>query len=222
MSIPDCISICAIACEFMQHTDNSHRQAHHKLNAQCAGVLTDIADVLTALSAQDDNHSLVKTKVMESVSDKIAAQQKLCIPLNKSMMLKWHTHNPDSCVKMNFKDAQFALDDAVAANNSCLQIKTNIKWIHFKPNFAANNINHLSSEPFVAAPETPTIPASQQLPVTPEHACHLCKRLSSPPGGRTDTQLDGGQQTQGTGSAIDPEICLLVFVTDTQKDINRV
>ena len=62
MSTPDCGGIRAIAHKFMQHTDNSHGQAHHKLNAQHAGVLTDICDVLTALSAQDDIHSLVKMK----------------------------------------------------------------------------------------------------------------------------------------------------------------
>ena len=73
----DCASIRAIACEFMQHTDNSHRQACHKLNAQHAGILIDVSDVLTALSTQQDIHSLIKTKATESMSDKIVVQQKL-------------------------------------------------------------------------------------------------------------------------------------------------
>ena len=76
---------------------------------------------------------------------------------------------PRQPVKMNLEDAQFgALDDAVSANSSCLQIKMNIDSIHFKPDFAANSIDHLSGEPFVAAPETPTTPAAPQAPITPE------------------------------------------------------
>ena len=126
MSTPDCTAICTIACEFMQHTDNSCRQAHHKLNAQCAGILTDMSDIPTALPTQQCIHSIIKTKVTESVSEKIAAQQKLWVPFNRSVTLKWHTCNPDSHVKMNLKDTQFALDNAVSANSSCLQIKTNI------------------------------------------------------------------------------------------------
>ena len=77
MSTPDCTGIQAIACEFMQHTDNLHGQTHHELNAQCAGVPIDVLDVLTALSTQQDIHSLIKTKAMESVSDEIVVQQKL-------------------------------------------------------------------------------------------------------------------------------------------------
>ena len=73
----DHASICAIACEFMQHTDNLHRQAHHELNAKHAGILADMSDVMTALSAQQDIHSLTKTKVTESMCDEIAVQQKL-------------------------------------------------------------------------------------------------------------------------------------------------
>ena len=77
MSTPDCNSIRAIAHEFMRHTDNSRGQAHHELNAQHAGILTDASDATTALSTQQDIHSLVKTKAMESMSDEIAVQQKL-------------------------------------------------------------------------------------------------------------------------------------------------
>ena len=107
---------------------------------------------------------------------------------------------------MSLEDTEFALvDDAIAVDNSCLQIKTNINLNHFKPNFSAIDIDHLSSEPFVAAPETLTTPAAQQSPVMSEQTHHLFKRLSSPPGGCTGTQLDGGQQTQDAGSAIDPD-----------------
>ena len=73
----DHAGIRAIACKFMQHTDNLCGQAHHELNAQCAGIPTDVLDVTTALSAQQDIHSLIKTKVTESMSDEIAVQQKL-------------------------------------------------------------------------------------------------------------------------------------------------
>ena len=73
----DCASIRAIACEFMQHTDNSHGQAHHKLNAQHACIPTDVSDAPTAASTQQDIHSLIKTKATESMSDEIAVQQKL-------------------------------------------------------------------------------------------------------------------------------------------------
>ena len=50
----DYASIRAIECQFIQHTDEQHRQAHHKLNAQYAGALTDVSDATTALSGQED------------------------------------------------------------------------------------------------------------------------------------------------------------------------
>ena len=75
----DCKSICAIECQFVQHADEQCEQAHHKLNAQCAGALTDVSDVTAGLSGQQDIHSLIKTKTIESMSDKPKAQQKLQI-----------------------------------------------------------------------------------------------------------------------------------------------
>ena len=166
LTMGDHAGIFAITHKFMQHTDNSCKQAHHKLNAQCASVPTNVS---TALSTQQDIHSLVKTKVTENMSDEIAVQQKLCVLFNRSMIPKWQTCNPDSCVvKMNFDDTQFAFNDAVSANNSCLQIKMNINSIHFKPNFVANNIVHLSSEPLFPTPETPMPKTTTQPPIAPE------------------------------------------------------
>ena len=71
-----CTSICAIECQFMQHTDELCKQAHHKLNAQHAGALTDASDVMTGLSGQQDIHLLIKTKMIESMSDKPKAKPK--------------------------------------------------------------------------------------------------------------------------------------------------
>ena len=162
-------TIRAIEYQFMQHTDELYKQAHHKLNAQYAGVLTDISDVVTGVNNQQDVHLLITTKIIEDMSEDPEAQQKLRILFNRSMILKWHTYNPISYVKMNLKATQFAFDDAISTNNTCLRIKININSIHFKSNFAANNIDHLSSEPFVAAPETPTAgTAPIQPPITPE------------------------------------------------------
>ena len=121
-------TICAIECQFIQRTDEQCKQAHHKLIAQHTGVLTDVSDAMTGLSGQQDIHSLIKTKTIKSMSDKPKAQQKLRILFNRSMTLKWHTHNPDSHVKMNPKDTLFAFDDAVSTNNSCLQIKNEHKF----------------------------------------------------------------------------------------------
>ena len=75
----DCKSIRAIECQFIQHTDEQHKQAHHKLNAQHAGTFADVSDVTAGLSGQQDIHSLIKTKMIESMSDKPKAQQKLQI-----------------------------------------------------------------------------------------------------------------------------------------------
>ena len=125
------------------------------------------------------------------------------------MMLKWHTHNPDSCVKMNLKDAQFAFDDAVSTNNSCLQIKTNINSIHFEHNFAANNIDHLSGEPFIATPEMPTMTATPtQPPIAPKQMIQTF--LDCLPGARPATRPDadpitGGTQTRNTGNMMNPD-----------------
>lgn len=208
-STSDYTSIRAIEYQFIQHTDEQYRQAHHKLNAQYAGVLTDISDVLTGLSDQQDIHSLIKTKIIESMSEEPEAQQKLRILFNRSMILKWHTYNPDSFVKMNLKDTQFAFDDAVATNNSCIRIKININSIHFKHNFAANNIDHLSSEPFIATPETSTMAATPtQPPITPEQMIQtFLDRLSGTrPTTRPDTDAaTGGTQTQTTGNMINPD-----------------
>ena len=124
------------------------------------------------------------------------------------MMLKWHTRNPNSHVKMNLKDAQFAFDDAVSANSSCLQIKTNINSIHFKPNFVANNIDHLSSKPFVATPETPTMQTAPQSPITPEQMIQtFLEQLSgSQPTLHPDINNVAGRiQTQDTGNMINPD-----------------
>ena len=97
------------------------------------------------------------------------------------MTPKWHTCNLDSCAKMNLKDTQFAFNDAVSTSNSCLRIKINIDSIHFKHDFAANNIDHLSGEPFIAAPETPTMGAAPiQLPITPKQVIQtFLDRLSA-------------------------------------------
>ena len=78
----DCKSIRAIEHQFIQHTDEQHEQAHHKLNAQHAGAPTDVSDVTTGLSGQQDIHSLIKTKTIKSMSDKPKAQQKLQILFN--------------------------------------------------------------------------------------------------------------------------------------------
>ena len=75
----DYTSICAIECQFIQHTDEQCGQVHDKLNAQCAGTLTDASDVTTGLSGQQDIHLLIKTKTIKSMSDKPEAQQKLQI-----------------------------------------------------------------------------------------------------------------------------------------------
>ena len=160
-------------------------------------------DILATPSAQQDNtHSIVKTKLVKSVSDKPRARQKLCIPSNNSLMSKWHAHNPDSHVRTNPKDTQFALENVVAANDSFLRIKMSISLIHFKPDFAASNVKHLNSEPSVTALEAPTTPAAQQAPMTPEQMCHLFECPSSPPGSHTDTQPDGGQRTRDAGGTI--------------------
>ena len=66
-----------LLCQDLLAQCNSHRQAHHELNARCTGILTDMLDVPTALSTQQDIHSLIKTKATESMSDEIAVQQKL-------------------------------------------------------------------------------------------------------------------------------------------------
>ena len=124
------------------------------------------------------------------------------------MTLKWHACNPDSHVEMNLEDIQFSFDDAVSANSSCLQIKMNINSVHFKPNFAANDIDHLSSEPFVATPETPPVPTAPQPPITPEQMIQtFLEQLSgSWPTLRTDIDdVAGGTQTQDTGNMINPD-----------------
>ena len=125
------------------------------------------------------------------------------------MILKWHTYNPSSFVKMNLKDTLFAFDDAIAANNPCLRIKMNIDSVHFKHDFAANNIDHLSSEPFIATPETPTMTAAPtQPPITPEQMIQtFLEQLS---GSRSTTRSDyenvaDGSQTRDTGSMINPD-----------------
>ena len=79
---PDCASICAIKHKFMQNTNELCRQAHHKLNAQCVGALTDVSDAPNGLSGQQDIHLLIKTKMIESMSDKPKAQQNLRILFN--------------------------------------------------------------------------------------------------------------------------------------------
>ena len=81
-------TIRAIECQFMQHTDELHEQAHHKLDAQHAGVLADVSDAVTGVTNQQDIHSLVTTKTIKDVSEDPKAQQKLQIPFNQSMMLK--------------------------------------------------------------------------------------------------------------------------------------
>ena len=200
----ECKSICAIEHQFIQHTDEQCEQVHHKLNAQHAGALADVSDVMTGLSGQQDIHSLIKTKTIKSVSDKPKAQQKLQILFDQSMMSKWHTCNPDSWVKMNLEDTQFAFNNAVSTNNSHLQIKTNIDLIHFEHDFAANNINHLSSKPFIATPETPTMAAAPtQPPITPKQVIQTF--LDCPSAACPTTQPDadpatGGTQTQSTGN----------------------
>ena len=52
-------TIRAIEYQFMQHTDELHKQAHHKLNAQYAGVLTDASDVVNGVTNPQDVHSIV-------------------------------------------------------------------------------------------------------------------------------------------------------------------
>ena len=75
-------TIQAIECQFMQHTDELCKQARHKLDAQHAGVLTDASDALTGLSNQQDIHTLVKTKMIEDVSEEPEVQQNLRILFN--------------------------------------------------------------------------------------------------------------------------------------------
>ena len=142
------------------------------------------------------------------MSDEIAVQQKLQVLFSRSMTLEWHTCNPDSCVKMNLEDTQFALDDAVSANSSCLQMKMNIDLIHSKSNFAANNINHLSGEPSAATQEMRTMQTAPQLPITPEQMIQtFLEQLSgSQPTLRPDVDnVAGGTQTQDTGNMINPD-----------------
>ena len=98
------------------------------------------------------------------------------------MTLKWHTCNPDSHAKMNLEDTKFAFDNAVSTDNSCLQSKININLTHFKSDFATNDTDHLSSEPFVAAPETPTMGTTPpiQSPITPKQVIQtFLDRLSA-------------------------------------------
>ena len=60
----DSSTIKGIAVEFQQHTAAAYRQAHHKLNAQYAGIITDIADLFSNVK-QPNIPMLVQTKVVE-------------------------------------------------------------------------------------------------------------------------------------------------------------
>ena len=60
-------NIIDIACEFQQRTNQSHCQTHHKLNAQHAGTITNINDILCA--KDKDIPELITTKVIKCMSE---------------------------------------------------------------------------------------------------------------------------------------------------------
>ena len=87
----------------------------------------------------------------------------------------------------------------------------NIDSIHFEHNFAANNIDHLSGKPFVAAPETPTMAAAppQPLVIAPKQVIQTFL-VDQPSATRPTTQPDddpvtGGTQTQSAGNMTSPD-----------------
>ena len=71
----DCSKICIVACKFQQHADQSRHWAHHELNTQCTGIITDIEGVLSA--KDKDIPVLITVKVIECMSEQQAAQLKL-------------------------------------------------------------------------------------------------------------------------------------------------
>ena len=194
-------NIIGVAHEFQWHTDQSHCQVHHKLNTQHAGTITNITDTFHA--EDEDIPALITTTAIECMTD----QQKLCDLFKESAMtMKWHTCNPDGCLCLS--QHKFALEDAAATANACLRIKININGLHFKPNFATNNVNHLSDEPFNFAPETPTFDTTPQSPITPEQMIQtFLDRLSGtrPPESVDTNDAIGSNQTQDTGSMINPD-----------------
>ena len=59
--------IIGITCVFQQHADQLHCQAHHKLNTQLEGTITEINKVLCA--KDEDIPELITTKVIKCMSD---------------------------------------------------------------------------------------------------------------------------------------------------------
>ena len=95
---PDNAKIVAIAHEFQQHADQSHCQAHHKLNTQHAGTIIAMQDVFAA--KDEEIPALIITKVIKCTTQQPSAKLKFSCDLFKesARTMKWHTHNPDDCL----------------------------------------------------------------------------------------------------------------------------
>ena len=198
-------SITGIVYEFQQHSSQECRQAHHKLDTQYAEIITEVQDILTAKDG--DIPTLVSNRVIEQMSDDTATRIKFReLYKSSAITMKWHTHSPASLCRLS--NSKYAFNDAIKTGNDCLRVKININGLFFMPDFSPSNIEHISDRPFEVAPATPTGTATQQPPITPEQVFQtFIEQLS---GSRAVTHTrpddyDGGNQTQATGGAINPD-----------------
>ena len=92
--VEDCSSVTGIVCEFQQHASQYFRQAHHKLNTQCAELIKNVQDILTAKDA--DVPSPVVNRIIDQMSDDDVVRRKFrefC--KSSAITMKWHLHSPD-------------------------------------------------------------------------------------------------------------------------------
>ena len=115
------------------------------------------------------------------------------------MTSKWHTCDPDNQARLTH--LEHVLDDAFHNQKRSLCIVVNINGLHFKDNFAANNLDEISSTPFTSIPGTPTAGTAQTGAATPEQVAQALLNLVSP---STRVQPLGGNQQQLTGTIINP------------------
>lgn len=199
-------SIVAISVHFLQHSNQHYRQAHFKLDTQYGEIIYSVDDLFnsdrSALASSLDIPSIITTKVIHLMigADSPLEEAKLRqLFHDAAMTLKWHTYDPDNQARLTH--LEHVLDDAFHNQKRSLRIVVNINGLHFKDNFAANNLDEISSTPFVSIPGTPTAGTAQTSAATPEQVVQALLNLVSP---STRVQPLGGNQQQLTGTIINP------------------
>ena len=210
MSDDDYSSIGAISISFLQHSSHDYRAAHCKLDTQYGEMIYGIKDLL---NAKTNVPNLVVDKFLQSMlgTDSPDEQRFRTYIQKSAITLKWKTYEPANQARLT--NLEQVLKDAVRNKKVCLQLVVNINGLHFKPNFAANDLNHISDTEFEQSPATPP----NRLPASTPHATpdqfsqafslalqNLVSPQASNTGAGTPLSQSGGAQTQLTGNIINP------------------